>query len=154
MLTTMAFGHSSLRWFEAYSCKSAPRGLPSSLVQLHAGAGEKKTIHLFALVAHLAVNITHSVLTALGGIYPGETVYRTHSKPRGYPEFSGIPICDCPPTSYVLHPLLQVFLETVCCDSPWCCWPISSYAVVGGIEVAFQFQAKAIALFIDGYSEI
>jgi hypothetical protein len=33
-LTTMAFGHSSLRCFEACSCKPAPRGPPSSFVQL------------------------------------------------------------------------------------------------------------------------
>jgi hypothetical protein len=43
MLTTMAFDHSSLRWFEANSCKSAPRGLPSSLAQLNVFAGEKNT---------------------------------------------------------------------------------------------------------------
>jgi hypothetical protein len=46
-----------LRWFEAYSCKSAPRGLPSSFAQLHAITGEKKTTHLFTLVAHYAVSI-------------------------------------------------------------------------------------------------
>jgi hypothetical protein len=39
----MAFDHSSLRWFEANSCKSAPRGLSSSLAQLHAMTDEKKT---------------------------------------------------------------------------------------------------------------
>ena len=33
-LTTMAFDHSSFRWFEACSCKPAPRGPPSSFVQL------------------------------------------------------------------------------------------------------------------------
>ena len=32
-LTTMALYHSSLRCFEACSCKPAPRGLPSSFVQ-------------------------------------------------------------------------------------------------------------------------
>ena len=32
----MAFGHSSLRWFEACSCKPAPRGPPSSFAQLRA----------------------------------------------------------------------------------------------------------------------
>ena len=32
-LTTMALYHCSLRWFEARSCKPAPRDLPSSLVQ-------------------------------------------------------------------------------------------------------------------------
>ena len=41
-LTTMDIDHSSLRWFEANSCKSAPRGLPSSLAQLHAITDEKK----------------------------------------------------------------------------------------------------------------
>ena len=32
-LTTMALYHSSLRWFEACSCKPTPRDLPSSFVQ-------------------------------------------------------------------------------------------------------------------------
>src|SRR5208283_2139781 len=32
-LTTMAFDHSSLRWFGAFTCMTAPRGLPSSSVQ-------------------------------------------------------------------------------------------------------------------------
>ncbi len=35
-LTTMTLYHSSLRWFEACSCKPTPRGLPSSFVQLRA----------------------------------------------------------------------------------------------------------------------
>ncbi len=34
-LTTLALDQSSLRWFEACSCKPAPRGLPSSSTQLH-----------------------------------------------------------------------------------------------------------------------
>jgi hypothetical protein len=33
-LTTMALYQCSLRWFEACSCKPAPKGLPSSFVQL------------------------------------------------------------------------------------------------------------------------
>jgi len=33
-LTTLALNQRSLRWFGAYSCKSAPGGLPLSLVQL------------------------------------------------------------------------------------------------------------------------
>jgi len=53
----MPFGQSSLRWFEAYSCKSASRGLPSSFVQLRAITDGKKTTHLFALVAQIAVSI-------------------------------------------------------------------------------------------------
>lgn len=32
-LTTMAFAHSSLRWFGASTCMAAPRGLPSSSVE-------------------------------------------------------------------------------------------------------------------------
>jgi len=32
-LTTMAFGHSSLRGFEASTCMAAPRGLPSSSIE-------------------------------------------------------------------------------------------------------------------------
>jgi hypothetical protein len=65
------------------------------------------------MLTTMAVNITRSVLTAFGGIYPGETVYPTQAKLRSYPQFSGIAICDCPPTFYVLHPLLQVFPDTV-----------------------------------------
>ena len=65
----MAFGHSSLRWFEAYSCKSASRGLPSSFVQLRAITDGKKTTHLFALVAHVAVSINRLALTVFRGIY-------------------------------------------------------------------------------------
>ena len=34
MLTTLALYQSSLRWFEACSCKPTPRGLPSSLMFL------------------------------------------------------------------------------------------------------------------------
>ncbi|MGB2927856.1 MAG: hypothetical protein WBB70_02990, partial [Desulfobacterales bacterium] len=33
-LTTLALYQRSLRWFEACSCKPAPRDLPSSFVQL------------------------------------------------------------------------------------------------------------------------
>jgi hypothetical protein len=29
----VAFEHSSFRWFESWSCKAIPRGLPSSLTQ-------------------------------------------------------------------------------------------------------------------------
>ena len=32
-LTTMAFDHSSLRWFEASTCMAASKGLPSSFAQ-------------------------------------------------------------------------------------------------------------------------
>jgi len=35
MLTTLALDQGSLRWFEAFSCKPAPRDLPSSSTQLH-----------------------------------------------------------------------------------------------------------------------
>jgi len=38
-LTTMAFDHSSLRWFEAFPCRTASKGLPSSFVQLRTGSG-------------------------------------------------------------------------------------------------------------------
>ena len=46
-LTTMALYQCSLRWFEACSCKPAPRGPPSSVVQL-------RTLYMLqsALVAH------------------------------------------------------------------------------------------------------
>ena len=43
-LTTMAFGHSNLRWFEACSCKPAPRGLPSSLVK-HCSRASLSRLH-------------------------------------------------------------------------------------------------------------
>jgi len=46
-LTTMAFDHSSLRWFEAYSCKPAPRGLPSSSAKHGAELRE-----LYSFLAH------------------------------------------------------------------------------------------------------
>jgi len=65
----MAFGHSSLRWFEAYSCKSASRGLPSSFVQLRAITDGKKTTHLFALVAHFAVSIVNFVKVEFTAIF-------------------------------------------------------------------------------------
>ena len=52
-LTTKAFDLSSLRWFEACSCKPAPRGLPSSSVQL-------RTLYIkSALVAHLQLSKIH-----------------------------------------------------------------------------------------------
>ena len=38
-LTTMAFDHSSLRWFEASPCRAASEGLPPSFVQLHTATG-------------------------------------------------------------------------------------------------------------------
>ncbi len=41
-LTTMALYHSSLRWFEAYSCKATSRGPPSFLIQLQARGSPKK----------------------------------------------------------------------------------------------------------------
>src|ERR1039457_2061499 len=48
VLTTMAFDHSRRRWFGTYSCKPVPRGLPSSVKQLHTLDPPR----LFALVAH------------------------------------------------------------------------------------------------------
>ena len=41
MLTTLAFDQSSLRWFGTYSCKSVPRGLPSSPVQPRGALSEE-----------------------------------------------------------------------------------------------------------------
>src|ERR1700688_3261617 len=48
VLTTMAFDHSHRRWFGACSCKPVPRGLPSSIKQLHTLGPPLP----FALVAH------------------------------------------------------------------------------------------------------
>ena len=47
-LTTMAFDHSRGRWFGTCSCKPVPRGLPSSIKQLHTLGPPRP----FALVAH------------------------------------------------------------------------------------------------------
>ena len=48
MLTTMAFDHSRRRWFGTCSCQPVPRGLPSSIKQLHTLGPPRP----FALVAH------------------------------------------------------------------------------------------------------
>src|SRR5208283_4002339 len=48
VLTTMAFDHSRRRWFGTCSCKPGPRGLPSSVKQLHTLDPPRS----FALVAH------------------------------------------------------------------------------------------------------
>src|SRR6201993_780180 len=48
VLTTMAFDHSRRRWFGTCSCKPVPRGLPSSVKQLHTLDPPRS----FALVAH------------------------------------------------------------------------------------------------------
>src|ERR1700746_2565079 len=47
-LTTMAFTRSRQRWFGTCSCKPVPRGLPSSVKQLHTLGPPRP----FALVAH------------------------------------------------------------------------------------------------------
>jgi hypothetical protein len=47
-LTTMAFDHSRRRWFGTCSCQPVPRGLPSSIKQLHTLGPPRP----FALVAH------------------------------------------------------------------------------------------------------
>src|ERR1700724_3265331 len=48
VLTTMAFDHSRRRWFGTCSCQPVPRGLPSSIKQLHTLGPPRP----FALVAH------------------------------------------------------------------------------------------------------
>src|SRR3984957_11447372 len=48
MLTTMAFDHSRRRRFGTCSCQPVPRGLPSSIKQLHTLGPPRP----FALVAH------------------------------------------------------------------------------------------------------
>src|SRR5579871_457266 len=48
VLTTMVFDHSHRRWFGTRSCQPVPRGLPSSIKQLHT-LGHLRP---FALVAH------------------------------------------------------------------------------------------------------
>src|ERR1035437_2840620 len=47
-LTTMALDHSRRRWFGTCSCQPVPRGLPSSIKQLHTSG----PLRPFALVAH------------------------------------------------------------------------------------------------------
>ena len=65
-LTTVAFDHSSLRWFEACSCKPAPRGLPSSSAKHGAELRE-----LYSFLAHAG---------SAGGISP-PAAHRTVHKP-------------------------------------------------------------------------
>src|ERR1700722_1195725 len=48
VLTTRAFDHSRRRWFGTCSCQPVPRGLPSSIKQLHTLGPPRP----FALVAH------------------------------------------------------------------------------------------------------
>src|SRR4029077_5587224 len=55
-LTTMAFDHSRRRWFGTCSCKPVPRGLPSSIKQLHTLGPPRP----FALVAHGKPHIERS----------------------------------------------------------------------------------------------
>jgi hypothetical protein len=61
-LTTMALYHSSLRWFEARSCKPAPRGLPSSSVQLHTS---QSYIHRVC-PWHTVVGVTYKLVAGVG----------------------------------------------------------------------------------------
>src|ERR1017187_10582169 len=56
VLTTMAFDPSRRRWFGTYSCKPVPRGLPSSVKQLHTLGPPRP----FALVAHCRPHIARS----------------------------------------------------------------------------------------------
>src|SRR5665648_726478 len=56
-LTTMAFVHSSLRWFEASTCMAAPRGLPSSLIQHVATSRDSSCLVSCAFVAHSHLHI-------------------------------------------------------------------------------------------------
>ena len=66
----MAFDHSSLRWFEACSCKPAPRGPPSSSVQL-------RTLYIkSALVAHLQISQVRLICEYVGDI----TVFAPESR--------------------------------------------------------------------------
>src|SRR5512139_667701 len=58
-LTTMAFDHSSLRWFETRPWSLASKGLPSSLVQLRTASGYTKPSA--ALVAQLPDVISASL---------------------------------------------------------------------------------------------
>ena len=55
MPTTLALYQRSLRWFEASSCKPAPRGLPSSLAQLRA---HYKTMRSWRTFLHISLNTT------------------------------------------------------------------------------------------------
>src|SRR5215469_15207905 len=63
-LTTMAFDHSRRRWFGTCSCQPVPRGLPSSIKQLHTLGPPRP----FALVAH---HHRHNVQTVpVGTVLP------------------------------------------------------------------------------------
>src|SRR5580698_8661562 len=63
VLTTMAFGHSRRSWFGTCSCQPVPRGLPSSIKQLHTLGPPRPS----ALVAHnhphTAQTEVHAALT-------------------------------------------------------------------------------------------
>src|ERR1035438_7771269 len=81
VLTTMAFDHSRRRWFGTCSCKPVPRGLPSSIKQLHTLGPPRP----FALVAHSHRHTAPTWLPpiALGPRVDG-TLYRT-SADTGWP---------------------------------------------------------------------
>ena len=51
MLTTMAFDHSRRRWFGTCSCKPVPRGLPSSVEQLHTSRPLRPSLRSWRTVA-------------------------------------------------------------------------------------------------------
>src|SRR5262245_61922843 len=61
VLTTVAFDQSRRRWFGTCSCQPVPRGLPSSIKQLHTLGPPRP----FALVAH---NHRHNALIWLSPI--------------------------------------------------------------------------------------
>ena len=63
-LTTLALYQRSLRWFEACSCKPAPRGLPSSLAQLRAHYKTMRSwrTYLHILLSPAIFNNTNGIL--------------------------------------------------------------------------------------------
>ena len=54
MLTTMAFDHSRRRWFGTCSCKPVPRGLPSSVEQLHTSRPLRPSLRSWRTVVGIA----------------------------------------------------------------------------------------------------
>ena len=76
MLTTMAFDHSRRRWFGTCSCQPVPRGLPSSIKQLHTLGPPRP----FALVAHdrrryrgaHSEAVTDQIAGGTGAVAPGD----------------------------------------------------------------------------------
>ncbi len=87
VLTTMAFDHSRRRWFGTCPCRPVPRGLPSSVKQLH-------TTQPFSLSAFQPFSLSRSWRTMicnpyLIGLGKSSPSYRPY-KPSAVESFSNI----------------------------------------------------------------